>query len=345
MGNVGTENVDSTSLQDTTHPLDLNLNTLPDAVTPVDLLSPISETTEPGSLGNSFNGAMTSPRDFHSPIGGPSSVLRHQVNEKTIETTRKPLTPPVSQTPRNVKDEYQSSIDESFVPRGSYVINNVYHTAESAVAAGLPVVERESQTKLGQFQRNLLTSSARSGDNATLFRSSFADVQVGKARNNGEMSGMLSGSDVTFSEKKNGVHEHAVTDEQWSVSGNAWSERRNNNRFSTFTKNKNNSKEDLRYSHSTTKDRTDITIRKSAEEKLAKPKTDKTNSGPPITWFVHQEKDLSPQKDTISGNLECVSHVSQRALLNSGGKTTNWAMTAEAERCLESTKKGKTYRF
>ena len=134
--------VDLSSIKQTPHAFELDFGSLPESDSPIDMLSPISETTEPGSLGNSLNVSTTSSRGIGLPNANMDSGIGchtkgespQQIDDKEI------MAPTISQTPR-ILDDHRTS--DSVIPRGSYVINSSY-TVETAAAAGIPVVERGS---------------------------------------------------------------------------------------------------------------------------------------------------------------------------------------------------------
>ena len=369
MDNVDVESLGLKSPQDDApNAFDLDLD--PEAVPSIDLLSPISETTEPGSLGNSSNGSVTSPRDFHSPTNDNASVLRHQ-NHGNTETGYELFAPPLSQTPRRVNGVNQSSLGEPSVPRGSYVISSGGHTLESAVAAGLPVVERESLRKSGILRGSSATSD-RSSD-AILFRSSYSGSRSEKALNDAALSKMPVGSSLE------GLHEPTVEGEQRSISGDRWTGREYDSRFSTFSKNKksNNEKDPLEASEISPRAKADTdtivqelinakndkTIAKNDKTSAKNDKTsakndrpsakndrpsatndrpsakdDKPSPDPSITWFGHRKIDTNFREDyNVPRKPESPTRVSQNA------KTTSWVIATEVEQISEPVKKGRSF--
>ncbi|XP_028405927.1 calmodulin-regulated spectrin-associated protein 1-B-like isoform X2 [Dendronephthya gigantea] len=139
------------SPRDTEHDFNLDLHSLPEIDPPVDMLSPISETTEPGgSAGNSLNNSMSSTHEQREAFRQSSA------GEKSFN-----FNPPKAHTPRKAENSRQR---DDLMPRGSYIITEVNHTPETAFAAGIPIVERES-----------LKSTAQSSDAALLYRSSFSN--------------------------------------------------------------------------------------------------------------------------------------------------------------------------
>ena len=367
------------------HNLDLDLHSLPEDDPPVDMLSPISETTEPGgSPGNSLNNSMSSTHDQQEFL---RQERKNPGGGRDIN-----LNPPKAQTPR--KSNSQPCVKDNSIPRGSYIISDVNHTPESAFAAGIPVVERESVNSRGS------TSTSQSSDGVMLYRSGFSggltngiqhdahdssnftdqqclpvareaanfydqrylpcasgssnfdrqypsgdtareQLNVTEQRHL-EQGGAHEQSNYNDQRFESGGSEHSLRDnvrdesditDQRQAAVNHWSERRNDNRYSTFTKSKNHNGSDSK----------DIKFPKLADKSGEIPKgnglrtfadiEDKTrNEGPTITWFGQARNE---ERSVGDGRH-----------LESGGRKTNWGeMASEVNESSNVMKKGNMILF
>ena len=319
------------------HNLNLDLHSFQDDDLPVDMLSPISETTEPGgSPGNSLNNSMSSTHD--------QQEFLNQGEKNPGEAMGFDLTPPKAQTPR--KTNNQPRAKDNSIPRGSYILSDVTHTLESAFAAGIPIVDRES------FKTRGSTSTSHSSDGVLLYRSSVSGgltngiheqsngasdssnfknqrYQPGDAplelpsladQRPHQPSGALEQSNYSEQRLKSGENEQSL---------NHWSGRRSDNRFLTFTKNKNRNgvDEDTAYSEQCAE------IQKGSEfNSSATAQVSKKNEGSSITWFSQAEN------EERSGNR---SDRSEQPL-EPRVRKTNWGEVAdESSEGLDLVEKGK----
>ena len=361
------------------HDLNLDLRSLDDP--PVDMLSPISETTEPGgSLGNSLNNSMSSTHDQQEFLHQEHKNLRGGMDIN--------LTPPKAQTPRPRKSNSQSCAKENLIPRGSYVITDVNHTLESAFAAGIPVVERASVNSRGS------ASTSQSSDGALLYRSGGLSggltngihEQSNDARDSSNITQCMpmTSNSTNFGNKRNlpsvsepsnindqqyssghiareqpnvtdqrhleqgGAHEQLTYIDQRLKSGrsehslrenfrdesgiaeerlpaiNHWSERRNDNRFSTFTKSKNHNGSDKAFG---SKETGYSKLTDGEQRTFAETEDSMRNEGPSITWLGEAKKE---ERSVDEGRR-----------LESGVRKTNWGeMASEVNESSDGIEKG-----
>ena len=291
------------------HFLNLDLDTLPDADPPVDMLSPISETTEPGgSAGNSLNNSLSQDQQ----------ELLHQG-----EGDHYSLTPPKAHTPRKAMNTH-SRAKEDLISRGSYIISDITHTPESAIAAGIPIVERASivagQYSDGRLYRSAAVSSMQSNvtheplnldDNYQLLIHDSTNFSNQRYSSSNGGHKVPNNTDLRLPDVE---HECSRTDNQQNPT-DYWSDRRNDDRFSTFTKGKKN--HDNGDNSSEAKFASNEQSGK-ARKSFADTKDPKTRPGPSITWFGHveTEADGGDHHKTSNGGSE------------SGVRKTNWGEMA-----------------
>ena len=310
--------------------LNLDLHSLEEDIPPVDMLSPISETTEPGG---SLNNSMSSTHD--------KQEFLHQVHDIPQDTRGGILTPPKAQTPRKCTTQPHANGDS--IPRGSYVISDVNHTPESACAAGIPIVNRESLN----IRRS--ASSSHSSDGVMLYGSGFphrlsndagdsSDItdqryqlpSVTRSSNvvgqqyHSEDTAQRYGNNYGANEQPNysdqrlksgsskhsfrndGDHESQITDQRQTAT-NFWSHPRNDNRFSTFTKSKN---------------RNENGKAMQSKEKI-----------PSVTWFG-----VARSEESLMG-ADSKGHVGEL-----GVRKTNWGeMASEVNESSNVIERGKVY--
>ena len=333
------------------HDLNLDLHSFQEDNPPVDMLSPISETTEPGgSPGNSLNNSMSSTHD--------QQEFRNHGDKNPARGLDFDLTPPKAQTPRK-PNSLPSAIDNS-IPRGSYVLSDVTHTLESAFAAGIPIVERESfdtrrsastshSSDGSRTYRSRLSGSLTNGihekSNGTSDSSNFTDQRYAAvARDSSNVNDQRYQSDDAALElssltdqqhhQKISALEQSNSCEQLMKSGeseqseNHWSGRRNDNRFSTFTKSKNRNgvEKDAANSKQCGEIHKGSELDSSATAQVAK-----RSEVPSTTWFSQAENE---QRSV--GRSERGGAVEPRA------RKTNWGeMADEASESSDWMEKGK----
>ena len=255
------------------HNLNLDLHSPDDP--PVDMLSPISETTEPGgSAGNSLNNSMSTSheqqefrRQGHKNPGGGSEV---------------DLSPPTAQTPR--KSNNQSLARDSSIPRGSYVISDSNHTPESAFAAGIPVVERVSRAS---------TSVSHSSDEGLLYGSGSSEGLTNgvheRSNDARESSNTIDKRYVADARGSSNFHDQQSPSGASAREQTGAPEQRCDNSYLTFTKSKSRGgmgkgidSKDSGYAEST-----DCygDIHKGLVKTSAEIEDGKKSAGPSITWF------------------------------------------------------------
>ena len=284
------------------------------------MLSPISETTEPGaSAGNSLNNSMSSTHDQQE-----FRIQGHSKGGMDIN-----LSPPKAQTPR--KENKPSVAKDDCIPRGSYIISDANHTPESAFAAGIPVVERASHS-----------STSRSSEGELLYGSGFLTNGSHEQSNDAcESSNVIDQQYTVSACSSSNFHEQQYPSGTITRKQTAVPEQRDEKRFLTFTKSKSRDgkskvfeSKDSKYS---TEQYGDIDkrvidkgdIHKGSVKTFSDSKNSKKNTGPTITWFT-QAKNEERSVGEEGGRLE------------STVRKTNWGeMAAEVSESSSMIEKGR----